>query len=91
MAVLVENRRLKTIRGDDMSHLLAKEMRAFSVKVTPVGHETYEAWREAEHDDLVLAVALGCWYVKQAGWAHDPAYEDAILAVFGDEGSRDGR
>jgi hypothetical protein len=24
-------------------------------------HETHEAWREGDHDDLVLAVAMACW------------------------------
>ncbi|HVS39959.1 MAG TPA: hypothetical protein VMS17_30655 [Gemmataceae bacterium] len=25
-------------------------------------YETFEDWREREHDDLVLSVALACWY-----------------------------
>jgi len=25
------------------------------------GHDSYEAWREGDHDDLVLAVAMACW------------------------------
>ena len=25
------------------------------------GHHSYEAWREGDHDDLVLAVAMACW------------------------------
>lgn len=25
-------------------------------------HVSYAAWREQEHDDLVLAVALACWW-----------------------------
>ncbi len=24
-------------------------------------HDSYEAWREGDHDDLVLAVAMACW------------------------------
>jgi hypothetical protein len=24
-------------------------------------HDFYEAWREGDHDDLVLSVALACW------------------------------
>ena len=26
------------------------------------GHDSYEAWRERDHDDLVLAVAFASWY-----------------------------
>jgi hypothetical protein len=36
------------------------------VKITPSGNEQYGAWREGEHDDLVLAVALACWRVRKA-------------------------
>jgi hypothetical protein len=24
-------------------------------------HDSYEHWREGDHDDLVLAVCLACW------------------------------
>ncbi len=24
-------------------------------------HDSYEAWREGDHDDLMLSVALACW------------------------------
>ena len=26
------------------------------------GHDSYEAWREGDHDDLVLSLALAVWY-----------------------------
>jgi len=32
------------------------------VKITAKAHDIYEPWREGIHDDLVLAVALACWY-----------------------------
>ena len=41
--------------------VLQKEMQAFSVKITTAGNESFEAWREKDHDDIVLAVALGVW------------------------------
>jgi hypothetical protein len=41
--------------------VLVKELKAFKVTVTTAGHETFEAWRERDHDDLVLAVALAVW------------------------------
>jgi hypothetical protein len=41
--------------------VLIREAQNFSVKVTPAGNETFESWRESEHDDLVLALALACW------------------------------
>jgi hypothetical protein len=29
------------------------------------GNDSYEAWREGIHDDLVLSVALACWFAEQ--------------------------
>jgi hypothetical protein len=43
----------------------------FKVKVNlATGHDSYEAWRESVHDDLVLAVALACWHGenRSSGW-----------------------
>jgi hypothetical protein len=44
----------------------ATELGTFSVKITAAGNETYAAWRERDHDDLVLAVALAAWLGEQA-------------------------
>jgi hypothetical protein len=43
------------------SETLAAELSAMRVKISLGGHDTYGAWREGEHDDLVLAAALACW------------------------------
>jgi len=41
---------------------LVREFENFKVKVNlKTAHESYEAWRECEHDDLVLSLAIGCW------------------------------
>jgi soluble P-type ATPase len=38
-----------------------RELQNFRVKINiATGHDSYEAWRENEHDDIVLAVALVC-------------------------------
>lgn len=42
--------------------LLIKELLNFKIKVTAAGNDTYEAWREGDHDDMVLAAALACWW-----------------------------
>jgi hypothetical protein len=43
----------------------ARELRAelgnFRYQITASAHEQFAAWREADHDDLVLALALACW------------------------------
>ena len=30
-------------------------------------NETFQAWRAGDHDDLVLAVALACWWAERRG------------------------
>jgi len=62
LQVLLQNGRLKIAPGP-LSDTLVEEMLNFRVKIDPAtAHDSYSAWRDAEHDDLVLAVALACWY-----------------------------
>jgi hypothetical protein len=44
---------------------LVKELKHFKAKVTLAGNETFEAWRERDKDDMVLALALACWYAER--------------------------
>ena len=37
------------------------------MKITLAANETFSAWRERDHDDLVLAVALASWVGEQEG------------------------
>ena len=61
LQVLLQTRRLQVARLLPMAGVLAKELEAFRVKITASANETFEAWRERDHDDLVLAVALAAW------------------------------
>jgi hypothetical protein len=60
--VLLQNRRLTFAAALPLLDVLTTELQNFEVKITTTAHDTYEAWREGIHDDLVLAVALACWY-----------------------------
>jgi hypothetical protein len=60
LVTLFEGRRLHIAEVPETA-LLLREAQAFSVKITPAGNETFESWRESDHDDLVLALALACW------------------------------
>ena len=40
-------------------------MLAFQVTITNAANDTYGAWREGTHDDLVLSVALAAWYAER--------------------------
>lgn len=41
-----------------------KELMGMRIKVSAAGHDSYGSWRDGDHDDLVLAVALACWRAK---------------------------
>jgi hypothetical protein len=68
LVALYQSRRLKTAAGLELAPVLLNELVNFKVKVSiATGHDSYEAWRESVHDDLVLAVALACWFGEQSG------------------------
>ena len=67
MQTLVQFRRFHIAPTLQHAANLGRELQMFRVKVTVAGNETFEAWRERDHDDLVLAVALACWYGKDQG------------------------
>jgi hypothetical protein len=61
-----EGKRLKIARSMSLVPELVKELENFKVKVSlRTAHDSYEAWRESDHDDLVLALALACWWAEQ--------------------------
>jgi len=46
---------------------LIQELMNFRPKVNlATGNESFEAWRESVHDDLVLSVAMAIWFAEQA-------------------------
>ncbi|MGE0821573.1 MAG: hypothetical protein AB7P18_05605 [Candidatus Binatia bacterium] len=69
--VLLQSGRLKIAEQLSHTELLISELQNFRVKIDPVtSHDSYAAWREQAHDDLVLAAALACWTgenVRSAG------------------------
>jgi len=63
LQVLLQSGRLKIAYTLEHAETLKSELLNFRVKVNiSTGHDSYEAWREGDHDDLVLATALACWY-----------------------------
>ncbi len=60
--VLMQKGQLKIAQGMPLADTLKRELLNFKVKINiATGHDSYEAWREGDHDDLVLAVAMACW------------------------------
>lgn len=69
LQVLLQNDRLKIASKLKLGPILQKEMLNFKVKIDPAtAHDSYSAWREDEHDDLVLSVALAAWYGERPSW-----------------------
>jgi hypothetical protein len=65
LQAMLETGELEVVRGLEEGEHLVQELREVRVKVSLGGHESFEAWRNGAHDDLVLAVALACWRGKR--------------------------
>jgi hypothetical protein len=56
--------KLRIAEGMELWPALKKELLSFRRKIDlRTAHDSYEHWRESEHDDLVLAAALACWWL----------------------------
>jgi len=89
LQVLLQTDRLKVASKLKLGPVLQAEMLNFKVKIDPVtAHDSYSAWRDNEHDDLVLSVALGAWWGEHAPKQqpplviHRPDPEDLIAPAW---------
>jgi hypothetical protein len=65
LQLLLQSRRLKIPTSLPEAGTLLKELANFHVKITAAANETFGAWRDGQHDDLVLAVALAAWMAER--------------------------
>jgi hypothetical protein len=57
---------LKVAESLELWPTLKGELQSFRRKVNlKTAHDSYEHWRESDHDDLVLATALACWEITR--------------------------
>lgn len=85
--VLLQSGRLKVAEALPDTATLTRELLNFQVKISEQAHDSYGAWREGTHDDLVLAVALACWYAERPARSRT-----MITGIYGaDGGFRIGR
>jgi hypothetical protein len=70
--VALQNKQLRYPEANKMRWVkeLTHELGAFKYKITQAGNDTYGAWRERDHDDLVLALALAVWQAER----YEPVY-----------------
>ena len=85
LQLLLQTRRLQVARSLTDAAVLMKELENYRIKVTAARNETFESWREGQHDDLALAVAMAAWLGEQALPApgegpDEPVFEQIIIA-----------
>lgn len=64
VALLLQNKRLKFAEGLPVLPQMLHELLNFKVKLSDAGHDSYSAWREQDHDDLVLSRACAAWVAE---------------------------
>jgi hypothetical protein len=63
LIVAFQNGRLKIAADLALAPVLTKELTNFKLKLNPATmHDGYSAWREEDHDDLVLGLGMAVWY-----------------------------
>jgi len=63
--VALQTGTLKIARSLEHAQTLAQELTQFQTKITAAANDIYGAWREGQHDDLVLALALALWWAPR--------------------------
>jgi hypothetical protein len=66
LQALLQTRRLR-IADLPVRKTLLDELLAFKVKITTAANETFESWRERDHDDLLFAMAMAVWLGERTG------------------------
>jgi hypothetical protein len=65
IVAVYQSRRLQMPAGLELGPVLIKELLNFRPKINiSTGNISYEAWRERDHDDLVLSVAMALWVAE---------------------------
>lgn len=64
--VTLQSKRLRVSPRLPEAATLIKELEGYQVRIGDQGRESFGAWREGQHDDLLLATALACWGAEQA-------------------------
>jgi len=63
--ILLQNGRLEMSDRLKLGSILQQEMLNFNYKINELtAHDSYGCWREGQHDDLVLSVALALWWAE---------------------------
>lgn len=78
---------LKIDDSTEYKDVLRTEIENFRIKINErTRHESYESWREGDHDDLVFALSLACWWALKRQEKAGKAYTPVIVGE--DEGTK---
>jgi hypothetical protein len=68
LQLLLQGRRFQNARSLPEAGTLVRELENFRVQITLAAHESFGAWPEGQHDDLVLAAAFAGWWAERGYW-----------------------
>jgi len=87
--VILQTNRLRLAGKLKETQTLLHELENFQMKVAlSTGHDSYGAWREGTHDDLVLALACALHVAEHQGPPAASLSPDDMEAVWAEEGIR---
>jgi hypothetical protein len=80
----LQQQRLQFAATLPLTAVLTQELLSFRVRIDPAtAHDSYSAWRERDHDDLVLALALAVWWAEYQARDRVPDISLATLLDMG--------
>jgi hypothetical protein len=80
LQMLLQSRRIRVAETLPEAATLVKDLENFRAKVAPSSTSDMLAdWREAPHDDLVLAVSVAAWYAERFGWEPWAAFWPRVI------------
>lgn len=65
LLLVLQTGSLKVAAELEHAPTLARELADLRVKISAAGRDSYGVWREGEHDDLVLALAMAVWAAEK--------------------------
>lgn len=77
LQVFAQDGRLKIAKGLKFGPVLAEELQSFEVRINKKAHDSYGAWREGAHDDLLLSIAVSLWAAE-----HQPFIQPRARIIF---------
>jgi hypothetical protein len=67
LLIAFQNRDLEMAKSLPLTATLVSELKNFRAKINiATAHDSYETWREGQHDDLLLGAALALWHSSES-------------------------